>query len=144
MTKTREIHDDLLYLLNFHDAALVELFIGLREFIFSVYPDSNETLYHTHAITTVFSPTLKLGDAFCHIPIYTKHFNLGFNKGTLLEDPHNLLEGTGKLIRHIPMAEKKDYDNKKVKELIRKAVDFSLEDVEIDKIVARKTISKIK
>ncbi|MFM9911810.1 MAG: hypothetical protein ACKVOW_21000 [Chitinophagaceae bacterium] len=91
MKNARPIHPDFLSLLELKDRKLIELFKGLRLMILDIHPSSNELLYHTHALTAVFSISEKLGDAFCMIPIYTNHLNLGFNKGTLLKDPHNLL-----------------------------------------------------
>lgn len=67
-------------------------------FVPSHYLESVELNYHTHALTSVYSVSKKLGDAFYMIPIYTNHLNLGFNKGTLLNDTSKLLRGTGKLI----------------------------------------------
>ena len=122
MQKLRKIHPDFLYLLEMKEQKLINLFKDLREYILEIHADSNEILYHTHALTTVFSISDKLGDAFCMLPIYTNHVNLGFNKGTLLKDPHQLLTGTGNLIRHIPVENPKDYRNKKVKDLIKSAV----------------------
>lgn len=78
------------------------------------------------------------------IPIYTNHLNLCFNKGTLVSDPHGLLTGTGNLIRHIPVKAPADYRNKKVKDLIKSAVDFAIKDMEKPSKAAGKTISKIK
>ena len=92
-------------------------------------PDSNELLYRTHALTPVFSVSEKLGDASCMLPIYTNHFNLGFNKGTVLVDPHGLLTGTGNLIRHVDINVPKDYRNPKVKALILEAAAFAAEDM---------------
>jgi len=129
MTKPRLIHPDFLCLLDFKDKKVIEVFKDLREFILEIYPDSNELLYHTHVLTTVFSISEKLSDAFCILPIYTNHLNLGFNKGTLLNDPNKLLTGTGNLIRHIPVETAKDYRNKKVKDLIKTAVDFAIKDM---------------
>lgn len=144
MTKLRPIHPDFLFLLDFKEKKVIELFKDLREFILEIYPDSNELLYHTHALTTVFSISDKLSDAFCMLPIYTNHLNLGFNKGTLLNDPNKLLTGTGNLIRHIPVDTAKDYRNKKVKDLIRTAVDFAIKDMDKPIKSTGKTISKIK
>ena len=115
---TKPIHPQFLFLLDLKEKKIIELFKDMREFILEIHPDSNELLYHTHALTTVFSISDKLSDAFCMLPIYTNHLNLGFNKGTLINDPHKLLKGTGNLIRHIPMDAAKDYRNKKVKDLI--------------------------
>lgn len=144
MDKLRKIHPDFLYLLEFKEQKVIDLFQDLREYILEIYPDSNEILYHTHALTTVFSISDKLADAFCMLPIYTNHLNLGFNKGTLLKDPNKLLTGTGSLIRHIPVDNPKDYRNKKVKDLIKYAVDFAIADMDKPTKSMRKTISKIK
>ena len=143
MTKSRPIHPDFLILLELKQRNIIELFKDLRSSILETCPDSNEILYHTHALTAVFSISEKLVDAFCMIPIYTNHLNLGFNKGTLLKDPHKLLIGTGNLIRHIPIAKPADYRNKKVKELINSAVEFAIEDMEKPGKSVGQTISKI-
>ena len=144
MNNARPIHPDFLNFLKFKEPDLIELFTDLRSFILELHPDSNEMLYHTHALTSVFSISEKLGDAFCMIPIYTSHLNLGFNKGTLLDDPHQLLAGTGNLIRHIPIKEKSDYRNDKVKTLIIEAIDFAIKDMDKPSKSIGKTISKIK
>jgi hypothetical protein len=144
MTKIRKIHPDFLYLLEFKEPKLIELFRDLREYILQIYPNSNELLYHTHALTSVFSVSENLSDAFCMLPIYTNHLNLGFNKGTLIKDPHTLLTGTGKLIRHIPITTPSDYRNKNVKELIKAAIDFAINDMEKPATSVGQMISKIK
>jgi len=144
MNKARNIHPDFLFLLEFKERSLIILFKDLREYILEIYPDSNELLYHTHALTSVFSISEKLADAFCMIPIYTNHLNLGFNKGTLISDPHKLLTGTGNLIRHIPVATPTDYRNKKIKDLIKSSVDFAIKDMDKPAKSSGQTISKIK
>ncbi len=144
MSKTRPIHPDFLQLLELKGRKTINLFKDLREFVLEIHPDSNELLYQTHALTAVFCVSDKLADAFCMIPVYTSHLNLGFNKGTLIHDPHKLLTGTGNLIRHIPVDDPTDYRNKKVKALIRSAVDFAIKDMEKPVSSAGKTISKIK
>lgn len=143
MSKTKPIHPDFLSLLELKEKKVIELFKDIRELILEVYPDSNELLYHTHALTTVFSISDKLADAFCMLPIYTNHLNLGFNKGTLLKDPYHLLKGTGNLIRHIPIDTSTDYRNKKVKDLIKAAADFAMKDMDKPTKSIGKTISKI-
>ncbi len=144
MIKPRPIHPDFQFCLDFKDKKVIDLFKDLREFILEIYPDSNELLYHTHALTSVFSISEKLSDAFCMLPIYTNHLNLGFNKGTLLNGPHKLLTGTGNLIRHIPVDIAKDYRNKKVKDLVKTAVDFAIKDLDKPTKSIGMTISKIK
>lgn len=144
MTKSRPIHPDFQFFLDFKDPELIDLFQDLRDYILELCPDSNELLYHTHALTSVFSISDKLSDAFCMLPIYTNHLNLGFNKGTLLKDPNKLLTGTGNLIRHIDVKKPSDYRNPKVTALIKAAIEFTTEDKDKPTNSIGKTISKIK
>ena len=144
MKNSRPIHSDFQFFLDLKDQEVIELFKDLRQYILELYPDCNELLYHTHALTAVFSVSEMLSDAFCMLPIYTNHFNLGFNKGTLLKDPNQLLTGTGKLIRHIDVKKPSDYRNPKVTALIQEAIDFSIKDMDKPTKSIGKTISKIK
>jgi len=105
----------------------------------SFYPEASELLYHTHALTAVFS----ISEAFVMLPIYKEHMNWGFHKGTLLPD-EGLLRGTGKLIRHIPVSEPGDYRNPEVAELIKAAIDLDIQDMEKPPKKIGQTISKIK
>jgi hypothetical protein len=144
MKTSRSIHPDFQFLLDFKDQEVIDLFKDLREYILELYPDCNELIYHTHALTAVFSISDKLSDAFCMLPIYTNHLNLGFNKGTLLKDPNKLLKGTGNLIRHIDAKKTNDYRNPKVEALIQEAIDFAIKDMDKPTKSIGQTISKIK
>ena len=144
MNKTRPIHPDFQALLDHKSKEVIDIFTDLRSFILELYPEANELIYHTHALTAVFSISEKLSDAFVMLPIYTNHVNLGFNKGTLLKDPQNLLKGTGKLIRHIPVEKSKDFRNKKVTTLVKASIDFAIQDMDKPSKSIGKTISKIK
>lgn len=144
MTKSRPINPDFQFLLDFKDQEVIDLFKDLREYILELHPDSNELLYHTHALTAVFSISEKLSDAFCMLPVYTNHLNLGFNKGTRLKDPKKLLTGTGNLIRHIDVKKPSDYRNPKVTELIKEAIEFAINDMDKPTKSIGQTISKIK
>ncbi len=144
MGNIREVHPDFLKYLKHKNQNLIDLYTSLRNFILSIHAKSNELLYHTYALTSLYSVSEKMGDAFCMIPIYTNHLNLGFNKGTLLEDPQNLLQGTGKWIRHIPIEKERDFNNEAVKELIEEAIALAIEDSNATNLNQRLTISKIK
>lgn len=141
---SRPLHPDFQRILDHKEQPLIDLFKDARACILEIYPDCNELLYHTHALTSVFSISEKLSDAFCMLPIYTKHMNLGFNKGTLLQDPDQLLTGTGNLIRHIDIAQPKDYRNPKVLALIQAAIAFAVADMDKPTKSTGKTITKIK
>lgn len=144
MAETRPIHPDFEFWLGFKEQAVIDLFRDVRAYILELYPDSNELLYHTHALTSVFSISEKMSDGFCMLPIYTNHMNLGFHKGVLLQDKDKLLTGTGKLIRHIHVKHPSDYRNPSVRTLIEEAIDFAIADMDKPPKSIGKTISKIK
>ncbi|MEM9299087.1 MAG: DUF1801 domain-containing protein [Bacteroidota bacterium] len=124
-TPTRPLPDLIESGLQLKDISLVELFISVRNLVLHLAPDCIELAYDTHALTSVFSHSPKLSEAFCHLPVYKSHLNLGFNKGALLNDPEQRLKGTGKLIRHIPVSSIEDVENTYVKSLIKQAVSIS-------------------
>jgi hypothetical protein len=143
MKSNRPIHPEFQALLDFKSQEVIALFTDARQFILDMYPECNELLYHTHALTAVFSISEKLSDAFCMLPIYTNHMNLGFNKGALLADPKKMLTGTGKLIRHIDIHDPSDYRNPDVEGLVREAIEQAIEDMSKPTKVVGMTISKI-
>ncbi|MCC1484641.1 DUF1801 domain-containing protein [Winogradskyella immobilis] len=144
MSLNKDVHPHFLNVLKYKDQELIDLYIELRTFVLSHYPMSTELLYHTHALTSVYSLSEKLGDSFCMIPIYTSHLNLGFNKGALLSDPKQLLKGTGKLIRHIPITSVEDFKNNSVKALIKEAIELAQSESKSSQNQSFKVVSKIK
>ncbi len=49
-------------------------------------------------------PVACLGDApFAYVNIFTSHVNVGFFQGASLPDPHRLLQGTGRFMRHVKL-----------------------------------------
>lgn len=69
-------------------------------------------------------PVYSIKSIVCAIDPYRKHVNLNFAKGTSLKDPANLLEGTGKNIRHIRIQKIEDMQNVEVKSLILEALEL--------------------
>lgn len=59
--------------------------------------DVRELLHDGH-------PTACIGDAaFAYVNVFQAHVNVGFFRGAELADPHGLLEGTGRLMRHVKL-----------------------------------------
>ncbi len=100
------------------------LAIELRRVIASLAPTSSELLYDTYAVSNVFTYTAKLGQAFIHIATYSEHVNLGFNQGSKLEDPNELLQGAGKLIRHIRLDSIDMVNNNLTKKIILASIEL--------------------
>jgi hypothetical protein len=98
----------LLELLNEHRPMVMPLVLELRERVLKEAPAATELVYFGYVVGLVFTFSTP-GKGFIHIAAYEKHVNLGFNQGALLDDPHELLAGTGKKIRHIRIASKQDF-----------------------------------
>jgi len=77
--------------------------------------DVRELLHDNH-------PTACVGElAFGYVNAFTAHVNVGFFQGTELADPHGLLEGTGKFIRHVKLRPGVDVDTEALTKLIKDA-----------------------
>jgi hypothetical protein len=50
-------------------------------------------------------PTACVGDAaFGYVDVFKAHVNVGFFRGAEIPDPHGLLEGTGRFMRHVKLS----------------------------------------
>jgi hypothetical protein len=101
-----------------------ELTLALRDVVLEEAPDAIESIVKGYAVTVGFSFTGKpLKDGFCHIVTYSSHVNLGFNRGALLPDPNGVLQGTGKLIRHITIRQQNELDRPFVRRYLQAAIE---------------------
>lgn len=62
------------------------------------------------------------GTPFCGVFAYAKHVSLEFGAGASLPDPHQVLEGAGKLRRHIKLTTLQDIADKHVAEYLALAL----------------------
>lgn len=77
--------------------------------------DVRELLHDGH-------PTACVGDAaFAYVNAFTAHVNVGFFRGAELSDPKRLLEGTGKVMRHVKVSPERDIDSAALTKLIEDA-----------------------
>lgn len=78
-------------------------------------PDVRELLHDGH-------PTACVGDAaFAFVNAFTAHVNVGFFRGVEIADPKDLLEGTGKFMRHVKLRPGDDFDATALTQLIATA-----------------------
>ncbi len=59
---------------------------------------------------------------FCYLHVTKNHATLGFHKGGSLKDPKNLLEGTGKAMRHIKVVSMDDINAPAFRSLLKQAI----------------------
>jgi len=62
-----------------------------------------------------------LADCVCSIAIFRRHATLIFHRGVDLTDPHHLLRGTGKALRHIRIEHLQDLDRPELRRYLRQA-----------------------
>ena len=77
--------------------------------------DVRELLHDGHPTACV------LDAAFGYVDAFTSHVNVGFYRGSELDDPNGLLEGSGKLMRHVKLRPESPVDEEALAELIRSA-----------------------
>ncbi len=64
-------------------------------------------------------------ETICYIAAQKDYVNFGFARGSELPDPEELLEGTGKGMRHIKLKTMKDVRRKPLTALVKEALKFS-------------------
>lgn len=95
---------------------------GARALIYAVYPAVVEIAWVQQGNTGYGVGPKKMTEHFSWISVHKNHVNLGFFRGTELPDPHGLLEGTGKLLRHVKIRTPEDLENPHLRMLLEQAV----------------------
>lgn len=88
----------------------------LRKLIVSCMPDAIEEIRWNRPCYS--TPT----GMFSYLHSTKHHATIGFYKGASLKDPKNLLEGTGKDMRHVKVKSINTIDRTALSELIKQAV----------------------
>ncbi|WP_400075413.1 hypothetical protein [Winogradskyella sp. R77965] len=109
-----------------YDHDIQKLTLALRDFVTDLIPEANELIWDNYnAVALAYSKSEKLKDAFCHIAVYSKHVNFGFNRGVELTNGNLKLEGKGKLIRHISVKKIESFPKDDISKMIWEAVGIS-------------------
>jgi hypothetical protein len=88
-----------------------------------------ENIYDAYSAVAIgYGTSNRLRDGIFHIAVYSKHINLGFNDGASLDDPKGILQGSGKLIRHITIKTAEDLERLELRAYIRRARKKALAD----------------
>lgn len=78
-----------------------EISRNLRSMIFENAPDIFENLYPKMKIIRYEVEGNKLEGIVCHIAPLKSAVNFGLYRGAKLSDPSKLMDGTGKMLRHV-------------------------------------------
>ena len=96
-----------------------ELVQVLREIILGLDPSVTEEVKYGGFVFSAEAP-------FCGVFSYAKHVSLEFGAGASLPDKFKVLEGAGKLRRHIKLSSAQDIAGKHVREYLSLALVASL------------------
>ncbi|HEX5168967.1 MAG TPA: hypothetical protein VFW11_07320 [Cyclobacteriaceae bacterium] len=143
---SKEQTKDLLKFLKPFPQEIHEVVLWLREFVWDLYPTSNELIYDNYnALAFGWSPTDKVGHVFCSIAVGRTSYNIhfGFYWGSQIKDPKKILLGGGKQYRYILVKSIADFPQIYIKKLMKDAYANSLLKVKDQKqLVQGKTITK--
>jgi hypothetical protein len=113
----------LIGFLKAYDRPIADLALALREIVLEEVPHASESIYQVYTVAIWFGFSQKMKDMFCYIATNARHINLGFPRGSTLPDPHRVLEGDGKTMRHIKFASQSDLERSFVRRYIRASIE---------------------
>ena len=141
----KETVKDLLKFLKPFPKQVRENALWLRDFVWELYPDSNELIYDNYnAVAFGWSPSDKLGDTFCNIAVGRTSHNVhfGFYWGSKIADPEKKLIGEGNQYRYILVPDIKKFPKTYIKKLVKEAYAYSLAKMKSGNTVHGATIVK--
>ncbi len=97
------------------DSEKHEILQKLRNIVFSIYPKTNERMMYGGIMFSI-------EDDFGGLFIRKKHISFEFSSGTKMDDPDNILEGTGQFRRHLKIRSLTDIKDKKVEFFVKQSL----------------------
>ena len=113
-----------------------EIALWLRDFVWDLYPESNEIIYDNYnALAFGWTISDKVSDLFCNIAVGRSSHNVhfGFYWGSKIADPKKILLGKGNQYRYILVENQKNFPAAYIKRLMKDAYAFSLGKIKVDK-----------
>lgn len=149
---SKEQTKDLLKFLRPFEEDVREIVLWLREFVWDLYPQTNELIYDNYnALAFGWSPTDRQGHTFCSVAVFRggKSIHFGFYWGSQIADPDKILLGKGNQYRYILVKNKDDFPKAYIKKLLKDAYANSLAKVKDKSQITRgatitKSISAVK
>ena len=97
------------------DSEKFEILQNLRKIVFSNFPEANERIMYGGIMFSI-------EDDFGGLFVRKNHISFEFSYGANMNDPHKILEGTGKLRRHLKIRSLADIEDKKVEFFVRQSL----------------------
>jgi hypothetical protein len=120
---------ELIKFLKPYDRAIQDLALKLRSVVLEEMGPCYENIYDAYSAVAIgYGSSERLSDGVFHIAVYSKHVNLGFNDGAMLDDPLAILQGAGARIRHISIKTPADLARPEIRSYVRRAREVAIED----------------
>jgi hypothetical protein len=114
---------ELLEFLRRYDPAIQSLALGVRTVVHEEMTPSHEYIFQMRSkVVLLYGATERvIEDGICHINVFVRHVNLGFQRGADLDDPDGGLQGTGKAMRYITLKKQSDLGRPHIRAYLRQA-----------------------
>lgn len=94
-------------------------------------PGATQLVYDNYnALAIGFGPSEKASHAIFSIVLYPRWVTLFFLQGAGMPDPHKLLKGNGKVVRHVVLKSAADLDQPAIRELCAVALNSAVETID--------------
>ena len=97
-----------------------EIVISLRKIILDAAPDAKELIKWAQ-------PVYEKGGPLAYIKAFKNAVNFGFWRGVDLEDPKNLLQGSGEKMRHVKLTGLDQIQSQVFADFVKQALALNLE-----------------
>jgi len=94
----------------------------LRQVIVDIHPENVEVVRLGDRAATYGLGPKKMSEGYCYVLPYDNWVNLGFYRGSELDDPHGMLEGTGAKMRHVKVRSVEEAANPALRTLVRESL----------------------
>jgi hypothetical protein len=106
-----------------YDERVQSLALQLREVVLHELAPPHEYIFAMRAkVMLLYGSSEKvIGDGICSIAVFRQHVTLTFVEGIELDDPRQLLRGSGKIMRHLRIAGVDDLASEELRGFLRQA-----------------------
>ena len=108
-------------LIQEHSPEIQELALQAQALVVELHPEARQEIETSWGGYLLLKQPIKGGNTVCYVSAHKKHVSLGFAQGAELPDPDGILEGKGKLQRHLKLKRLEDLQRPAVADLIRAA-----------------------
>ncbi len=104
-----------------HSPDILDISDALQEQILSIFP---EAVISSDRQNVAYGTGRGYKDIVFVISPYSKHVNLGIANGASIEDPSGLMQGSGKVHRHVKLYSLDQVHNPDLHELMQRVLEF--------------------